>query len=85
MANRMAPYHGDEWLFWDQLHHWHRTMAEQRRWEAERARRMLLWIHHSQDPIAVAAVASLGPLAVGTGGGPTATSLPHLPHWWQVD
>ena len=85
IANRMAQYHGDEWLFWDQLHHWRRTMADQRRWEDEKARRMLLWIHHSQDPVAVAAAASLGPLAAGIGGGPTVTSLPHLPHWWQVD
>lgn len=85
--NRMAPYHGDEWLFWDQLHQWRRTMVDQQRWEEEKARRMLLWIHHSQDPMA--ALASLGQLAAvgnGVGGGyPTATSLPHLPHWWQVD
>ena len=85
--NRMAPYHGDEWLFWDQLHQWRRTMVDQQRWEEEKARRMLLWVHHSQDPIA--ALASLGQLAaVGNGvagGYPTATSLPHLPHWWQVD
>ena len=47
---RMDPYQ-DEWLFWDQLRKrraWGLTPEEQQRWHEEKARRMLLWIHHSQ-------------------------------------
>ena len=47
--SRMAPYR-DEWLFWDQLNNMRWTEADRQRWDEERARRMLLWIHHSQGP-----------------------------------
>ncbi len=56
--NRMDPYHRDEWLFWDQLHQWRRTEMDRERWEEERARRMLLWIHHSQSLEAAAGASS---------------------------
>ena len=45
--SRMAQYH-DDWLFWDQMHNWCQSDADRERWESERARRMLLWMHHVQ-------------------------------------
>lgn len=45
--SRMAQYH-DDWLFWDQMHSWCTSDADRERWERERARRMLLWMHHVQ-------------------------------------
>ena len=57
--SRMTPYHQDEWLFWDQLHQWRQNPADQERWEAEKARRMLLWIHHIHKADTEAALTNL--------------------------
>uniref|UniRef100_A0A0P4Z425 Uncharacterized protein n=1 Tax=Daphnia magna TaxID=35525 RepID=A0A0P4Z425_9CRUS len=66
--SRMSPYN-DEWLFWEQLNHVRLTEADRRRWEEERSRRMLLWIHHTSQASPSGAVPG--------------SQLP-LPHWWQV-
>jgi hypothetical protein len=66
--SRMSPYN-DEWLFWEQMNHLRLTEAERRRWEEERSRRMLLWIHHTSQGSPSSAVPG--------------SQLP-LPHWWQV-
>lgn len=47
-SRRLAQYH-DDWLFWDQMHNWCQSGADRERWDNERARRMLLWMHHVQQ------------------------------------
>ena len=66
--SRMSPYN-DEWLFWEQLNHMRLNETDRRRWEEERSRRMLLWIHHTSQ---------------GSPSNDVPGSQIPLPHWWQV-